>query len=70
MSSIDDIKKKLKIDNLDKNSRKNMFNKFVEKGGKVAITGRSKSRLESAAKEISAFPINADAANEKDLKRT
>ena len=43
---------------------------LIEKGGKVAITGRSKSRLESAAKEISAFPINADAANEKDLKRT
>jgi 3-oxoacyl-[acyl-carrier protein] reductase len=43
---------------------------LIEKGGKVAITGRSKSRLESAAKEISAYPINADAANEKDIKRT
>lgn len=43
---------------------------LIEKGGKVAITGRNKSRLESAAKEISAFPINADAANEKDIKRT
>ena len=43
---------------------------LMEKGGKVAITGRNKSRLESAAKEIGAFPINADAANEEDIERT
>ncbi len=43
---------------------------LIEKGGKVAITGRNKSRLESAAKEIGAFPINADAANEEDIERT
>ena len=43
---------------------------LIEKGGKVAITGRNKSRLESAAEEIGAFPINADAANEKDIERT
>lgn len=43
---------------------------LIEKGGKVAITGRNKSRLENAAKEIGAFPINADAASEKDIERT
>ena len=43
---------------------------LVEKGGKVAITGRNKSRLEKAAKEISAFPINADAGKPEDIKRT
>jgi 3-oxoacyl-[acyl-carrier protein] reductase len=43
---------------------------LIQKGGKVAITGRNKSRLESAAEEIGAFPINADAANEKDIERT
>jgi len=43
---------------------------LIEKGGKVAITGRNKSRLEKAAKEISAFPINADAAKPDDIKRT
>jgi 3-oxoacyl-[acyl-carrier protein] reductase len=43
---------------------------LIEKGGKVAITGRNKSRLENVAKEIGAYPINADAAREKDIERT
>ena len=43
---------------------------LVEKGGKVAITGRNKSRLEKAAKEIGAFPINADAGKPDDIKKT
>lgn len=43
---------------------------LVEKGGKVAITGRNKSRLEKAAKEIGAFPINADAGKSEDIKRS
>lgn len=43
---------------------------LIEKGGKVAITGRNKSRLEKAAKEIGAFPINADAGKPEDIKRT
>lgn len=43
---------------------------LIEKGGKVAITGRSKSRLEKAAKEIGAFSIHADVAKTEDVKRT
>lgn len=43
---------------------------IVENGGKVAITGRNKVRLEKAAKEIGAFPINADAAKPEDVKKT
>ena len=43
---------------------------IVEKGGRVAITGRNKARLEKAAKEIGAFPINADVANPKDIEKT
>ena len=43
---------------------------LVEKGGKVAITGRNKSRLEKTAKEIGAFPINADVAKPEDIKKT
>lgn len=43
---------------------------LVEKGGKVAITGRNKSRLEKAANEIGAFPINADVAKPEDVKKT
>ncbi|MGB5286952.1 MAG: SDR family oxidoreductase, partial [Ignavibacteriaceae bacterium] len=43
---------------------------IIEKGGKVAITGRDKSRLEKAAKEIGAFPINADVAKPEDIKIT
>lgn len=41
-----------------------------EKGGKVAITGRNKSRLEKVAKEIGALPILADVAKAEDVKRT
>jgi len=43
---------------------------LIEKGGKVAITGRNKSRLEKSAKEIGAFPINADVAKLKDIQKT
>ncbi len=35
MASIDDIKNKLNLEEMDKESRKKMFEKFVEKGGKV-----------------------------------
>lgn len=35
MSSLDEIKKKLNLDQMDDSSRKEMFDKFVEKGGQV-----------------------------------
>jgi len=43
---------------------------IIEKGGKVAITGRNKLRLEKTAKEIGAFPINADVSKPEDVKKT
>ncbi len=43
---------------------------LIEKGGKVAITGRDKSKLEKVAKEIGAFAIHADVAVENDVHRT
>lgn len=43
---------------------------LIEKGGKVAITARNKSRLEKVAKEIGAFPINADVSKPDDIKKT
>ncbi|HSW54079.1 MAG TPA: SDR family oxidoreductase [Ignavibacteriaceae bacterium] len=43
---------------------------LIEKGGKVAITGRNKSRLEKAANELGAFPIHADAGKPEDIKKT
>jgi 3-oxoacyl-[acyl-carrier protein] reductase len=43
---------------------------LIEKGGKVAITGRNKSRLEKAAKEIGAFPIHADVSKHEDVEKT
>jgi len=43
---------------------------LIEKGGKVAITGRNKSRLEKAAKEIGAFPIHADVSKQEDVEKT
>ena len=43
---------------------------LIEKGGKVAITGRDNSKLEKVAKEIGAFPIHADVAVETDVLKT
>jgi 3-oxoacyl-[acyl-carrier protein] reductase len=43
---------------------------LIEKGGKAAITGRDKSKLEKVAKEIGAFPIHADVAVESDVHKT
>ena len=43
---------------------------LIEKGGKVAITGRDKSKLDKVAKEIGAFPIHADVAVENDVHKT
>jgi len=43
---------------------------IIEKGGKVAITGRNESRLKKAADEIVACPIHADVANPEDVKKT
>lgn len=43
---------------------------LIEKGGKVAITGRNKSRLEKSAKEIGAFPIHADVSKPQDVENT
>ncbi|HOJ63775.1 MAG TPA: hypothetical protein PLE45_05085 [Spirochaetota bacterium] len=51
MSSIDDIKKKLNIDEMDEETRKKMFNKFIEKGGKV---------IEEKAKKQQALIINRE----------
>ena len=41
-----------------------------DKGGKVAITGRDKNKLESVAKEIKAIPIHADVAKQDDVEKT
>ena len=43
---------------------------LIEKGAKVAITGRNKSRLEKTANEIGAVSINADVAKPEDIKKT
>ena len=43
---------------------------LVDNKGKVAITGRDKSKLEIVAKEIGAFPIHADVAKQEDVERT
>jgi len=43
---------------------------LIEKGGKIAITGRNKTRLDKSAKEIGAFPINADVSNPKNIEKS
>lgn len=43
---------------------------LVDRGAKVAITGRDKARLDSAAKETGAFAITADVAKTEDIDRT
>jgi len=44
--------------------------KLIKNGGKVAITGRDKNKLNNVAKEIGAFPIHADVAKPEDIERT
>ncbi|HKB86567.1 MAG TPA: SDR family oxidoreductase [Ignavibacteriaceae bacterium] len=43
---------------------------IIEKGGKAAITARGKERLEKAAKETGAFPINTDVSRQEDIEET
>jgi len=43
---------------------------LVEKGARVAITGRDRGRLEKAAAETGAFPIVADVSSVEDINRT
>jgi 3-oxoacyl-[acyl-carrier protein] reductase len=44
--------------------------KLIENGGKVAITGRDKNKLNSVAEEMGAFPIHADVSKPEDVERT
>lgn len=39
-------------------------------GARVAITGRDSARLARAAKELGAFPVQADVSEEDDVRRT
>jgi len=43
---------------------------LIASGARVAITGRNKARLDAAAKEIGAHPIQADVSKEADVQRT
>jgi len=42
---------------------------LIERGGRVAITGRREDVLQRAAKDIGALPIRADVTNEDDVTR-
>lgn len=44
--------------------------KLIERGAKVAITGRNKDRLQQAATSINALPIQADVSIEADVINT
>ena len=43
---------------------------LIRSGAKVAITGRDKTRLTEAARELGAMPIHADVTSEADVTRT
>lgn len=43
---------------------------LAENGARVAITGREKSKLERAAKEINAFAIHTDVSVESEIEKT
>src|SRR6202048_1187254 len=43
---------------------------LVDSGARVAITGRDKKRLDQAAQELGAHPIQADVSKEADVLRT
>ena len=52
MGELDDIKRKLNIDKLDKDYRNKMYNKFVQKGGKAYEENKSKSVQFNRDKQI------------------
>jgi 3-oxoacyl-[acyl-carrier protein] reductase len=43
---------------------------LADSGGKVAITGRDKTKLNNVAKELGVFPIHADVAKKEDVDKT
>ena len=43
---------------------------LIDSGARVAITGRDKAKLDKAAKELGAHPIQADVSKEADALRT
>ncbi|MEO8259347.1 MAG: SDR family oxidoreductase [Acidobacteriota bacterium] len=43
---------------------------LIAAGARVAITGRNQERLERAARQLGAHPIQADVASEADVQRT
>jgi 3-oxoacyl-[acyl-carrier protein] reductase len=43
---------------------------LIDSGARVAITGRDKAKLDKAAKELGAHPIQADVSKEADVLRT
>src|SRR6185295_11471591 len=43
---------------------------LIAAGARVAISGRHRARLDQAAQEIGAHPIQADVAREADAQRT
>lgn len=43
---------------------------IINKGGKAAITGRDKDKLEKVADKLGALAIHADVADENDVKKT
>jgi 3-oxoacyl-[acyl-carrier protein] reductase len=49
---------------------KGIASALIDAGARVAITGRDKARLDSAANEIGAIAINADVSKELDVERT
>ncbi len=43
---------------------------LIEKGGRVAITGRDEKKLNEVAKKIGAYPIHADVSKHEDIEKT
>lgn len=43
---------------------------LIDKGGKVAITGRDEKKLNEVAKKLDAYPIHADVSKHEDIEKT
>ena len=46
MSSIDDVKRRLNIDEMDSDTRNQMFNKFIDGGGEVIKERRQRASVD------------------------
>jgi hypothetical protein len=69
MSSIDETKKNLNIDELDSETKNKMFNKFVEKGGKILDEEKKQRAAQLKNRQVLIKERESDLKRKKEFSR-